>query len=190
MISSAGSSSSTIKETTEGFLKAFTTNTSQLSFHIQSTSITTTSASSSLAIEQRRVREQQVDYENTFDTTEEPDYLVPLETHADVGVLQSKEWFEWDVISSPLLAGTSLIFSHSVSFKDETAYRSVSISGDIFIRNQLKVLVKVGSVDFQQDQPCLGLSATPWKASGFDHSYRQRSYSLNTPMSAPPSTLL
>jgi hypothetical protein len=26
-----------------------------------------------------------------------------------------------------------------------------------------------------------GLSATPRKASGFDHSYSQRSYSLNTP---------
>jgi fatty acid synthase subunit alpha, fungi type len=51
-----------------------------------------------------------VDYENTFDTTEEPDYLVPFETDADVGVLQSKEWFEWDDMSSPLLASTSLIF--------------------------------------------------------------------------------
>jgi hypothetical protein len=70
-------------------------NTSQLSFHIQSTSTTTTtSASSLLAIEQRRVREQQVDYENIFDTTEEPDYLFPFEINADVGVLQPKEWFD------------------------------------------------------------------------------------------------
>lgn len=30
------------------------------------------------------------DYENTFDTTEEPDYLVPLETDAAVGVLNPK----------------------------------------------------------------------------------------------------
>jgi N-terminal half of MaoC dehydratase len=37
-----------------------------------------------------------VDYENTFNTTEEPDYLVHLESDADVGALQSKEWFEWD----------------------------------------------------------------------------------------------
>ena len=49
-----------------------------------------------------------VDYENTFDTTEEPDYLVHLESDADVGVLQSKEWFEWDDLSSSPLAGTSL----------------------------------------------------------------------------------
>ena len=37
-----------------------------------------------------------VDYENTFDTTEEPDYLIRLASDADVGVLQSKEWFEWE----------------------------------------------------------------------------------------------
>ena len=50
-----------------------------------------------------------VDYENTFDTTEEPDYLVHLESDANVGVLQSKEWFEWDDMSSSLSVGTSLI---------------------------------------------------------------------------------
>ncbi|KAF9467993.1 fatty acid synthase [Collybia nuda] len=94
-----------------------------------------------------------VDYENTFETTEEPDYIVPLETDAAVGVLQSKEWFGWDDASKPLLAGTSLIFriQAQVSFKDRTSYRNVSVSGSIFVRNQLKVLVKVGTVDFQQD---------------------------------------
>lgn len=51
-----------------------------------------------------------VDCENTFDTVEEPDYLVHLESDADVGVLKSKEWFEWDDMSSSLLAGSSLIF--------------------------------------------------------------------------------
>lgn len=93
------------------------------------------------------------DYQNTFETTEEPDYLVPLENDAAVGVLQSKEWFEWDDESNPLTAGTSLIFriKSQVSFKDKTSYRDVSVSGDIFIRDQLKRLVKVGSVDFQQD---------------------------------------
>src|SRR4051812_773262 len=42
------------------------------------------------------------DYENTFEMTEEPDYLVTLENDADVGVLQSKQWFEWENESSPL----------------------------------------------------------------------------------------
>ncbi|KAF7374647.1 Fatty acid synthase subunit alpha [Mycena sanguinolenta] len=93
------------------------------------------------------------DYENTFETTEEPDYIVTLETDAAVGVLQSKEWFEWIDESKPLLAGTSLIFrvKSKVSFKDKTSYRNVSVSGDIFVRNQMKALVSVGSVDFYQE---------------------------------------
>ena len=40
------------------------------------------------------------DYENTFETTEEPSYLVTLDTDANVGVLQSKEQFEWQNTSS------------------------------------------------------------------------------------------
>ncbi|KAJ7762020.1 fatty acid synthase [Mycena maculata] len=93
------------------------------------------------------------DYENTFETTEEPDYIVTLESEAAVGVLQSKEWFEWIDESKPLLAGTNLIFrvKSQVSFKDKTSYRDVSVTGDIFVRNQLKALVLVGTVDFQQD---------------------------------------
>jgi fatty acid synthase subunit alpha len=97
------------------------------------------------------------DYENTFETTEEPDYLIQLPDDAAVGVLQSKEWFEWDDESTPLQAGTGLIFrvQSQVTFKDKTSYRDVSVSGDIFVRDQLKRLVKVGTVDFQQDD-CKG----------------------------------
>ena len=36
----------------------------------------------------RNNRGRFIDYKNTFDTTEEPDYLVHLESDADVGVLQ------------------------------------------------------------------------------------------------------
>ena len=94
-----------------------------------------------------------MDYENTFETTEEPSYLVTLDTDANVGVLQSKEWFEWQNRSSPLLAGISLIFRvrSQVSFEDKTSLGRISVSGDIFVRDQVKALVKVGSVDFQQD---------------------------------------
>jgi fatty acid synthase subunit alpha, fungi type len=85
------------------------------------------------------------DYENMFDTTEEPDYSVALETDTDVGGLQSKEWFEWENPAKPLLAGAYLIFRirSQISFKDRTAYCNVSVSDDIFVRNQLKVLVKL-----------------------------------------------
>jgi fatty acid synthase subunit alpha len=50
------------------------------------------------------------DYENTFETTEEPDYLVDLFDDAAVGVLQPKEWFDWDDQSVPLQAGIALFF--------------------------------------------------------------------------------
>ena len=118
--------------------------------------------------------------------TEEPDYLVHLESDADVGVLQSKEWFEWDDLSSSLLAGTSLIFCiHTqVSFKDKTAYRNVSVSGDIFVRNQLKVLVEVGSVDFQEDDsqgnPDFAYLQRHGTAQGLTTPLAN-GYSLNTP---------
>ncbi|KAF7965824.1 hypothetical protein HWV62_41719, partial [Athelia sp. TMB] len=97
------------------------------------------------------------DYENTFETTEEPEYIVEIKDDAAVGVLQSKEWFEWDDESKPLEAGTSLVFrvSSEVTFKDKLSYREVSVSGDIFICNQLKEYIKVGSVDFQQED-CQG----------------------------------
>jgi fatty acid synthase subunit alpha, fungi type len=42
-----------------------------------------------------------------------------------------------------------------VSFKDKISYCDVSVSGDVFVQDQLKHLVKVGSVDFQQDD-CKG----------------------------------
>ena len=97
------------------------------------------------------------DFENTFEITEEPDYLVDLHDDAAVGVLQSKEWFEWDDESVPLQSGTALTFrvQSQVAYKDKTSYQNVSVSGDIFVRDQLKRFIKVGSVDFQQDD-CQG----------------------------------
>ena len=93
------------------------------------------------------------DYQNTFETTEKPSYMVYPERDADVGVIQSKDWFEWDDASKPLQVGTSLPFciQSRVTFKDKTSYCDVSVSDNVFIRDQLKRLVKVGSVDFEQD---------------------------------------
>ena len=89
-------------------------------------------------------------------------------------------------VASLLLAGAPLIFriQSQVSFKDKTAYRNISVSGDIFIRNQLKVLVKVGSVDFQQDD-----SQGNLQRHGSDRTPQSlttplanlNGYSLNTP---------
>lgn len=93
------------------------------------------------------------DFENTFELIEEPDYFVELATDADIGVLQSKEWFEWDDETKPIHTGTTLIFriQSDVTYRNKTCFKSVSVSGDIFVRDQLKRLVKVGSVDFLQD---------------------------------------
>ena len=97
------------------------------------------------------------DFGNTFETTEEPDYEVALENDAQVGVLQSKEWFEWDDDTHPLLAGTNLIFRvrTQVSYKDKNSFSDMEVSGEIFVRNQLKALVKVGTVSFESDE-CKG----------------------------------
>jgi hypothetical protein len=76
--------------------------------------------------------------------------ILDLPDDVVVGVLQLKEWFEWDDESVPLQAGTSLIFrvQSQVTFKNNTSYRDLSTSGEIFVHRQF---VKVGSVDFQQD---------------------------------------
>ena len=97
------------------------------------------------------------DYDNTFETTEEVDYVVELETDADVGVLQSKEWFDWTDESKPLAPGASLIFrvQTAVTFKDKNSFRDISVSGDVLVRNELKEYIKVGYIDFQQDD-CRG----------------------------------
>ena len=81
---------------------------------------------------------------------------------------------------------SSLIFriQSQVSFKDKTTYRNVSVSGDIFIRNQLKVLIKVGCVDFQQDDsqgnPVLAYLQHHGMAQGLTTPLTN-GYSLNTP---------
>jgi acyl dehydratase len=94
------------------------------------------------------------DYENTFEAIDEPDYTVEVVTDADVGVLLSKEWFEWADESKPLTAGTRLIFRlrSEVTYKDKVNYRSVVVVGDVLVRGHLGRLVKVAYVDFERDE--------------------------------------
>jgi fatty acid synthase subunit alpha, fungi type len=93
------------------------------------------------------------DFENTFENTDEPDYVVEIANDADVGVLQSKEWLDWEDESIPLKAGMTLVFRvrSQVTFKDKATYRDVTVTGDVFMRDQLKRLKKVGSVEFEQE---------------------------------------
>ena len=45
------------------------------------------------------------DFENTFETVDEPDYVVKLPDAAAVSVIESKEWLAWENNSQPIKAG-------------------------------------------------------------------------------------
>ncbi|KAG8889684.1 3-oxoacyl-[acyl-carrier-protein] synthase [Tulasnella sp. 332] len=90
------------------------------------------------------------DYPNTFEVVEEPTWTLEVTSAADVAVLKSKEWFEWSDEAKPLMHGTKLIFKlqSEYSYKDKATYSDVSVEGEVFVRNQLKELIPVGSVEF------------------------------------------
>lgn len=124
------------------------------------------------------------DYENTFEIIEEPDYIVDVKNDAAVGVLQSKEWFQWEDDSKPLKAGTGLIFrlKSEVTYKDKAHYSSVTVSGDVFVRDQLKNLVKIGAVDFEsensQGNPVVAYLQRHGIAQGVTAALANEGYSL------------
>jgi len=65
-------------------------------------------------------------------------------------VLQSKEWFQWDNDAKPFQAGTKLIFRvvSELVYYDKSTYSSVSVKGHAFVRNQLKELIQVATIDY------------------------------------------
>ncbi|KAF9025190.1 hypothetical protein BDP27DRAFT_1430374 [Rhodocollybia butyracea] len=64
-------------------------------------------------------------YSNTLKSAE-PDYVVTSTTNPDVGVLQSKEWFDWDDEPKSLTPGLPLIFAFSLRFPSKTILPSTS----------------------------------------------------------------
>ena len=90
------------------------------------------------------------DYQNTFQIVEEPDYVVELDEASAVAVLHSKEWFDWDDDTKPLLPGTKLIFrvQTEIAYKSKTTYSSVNVTGKVYVRDQLKTLIPVATVDY------------------------------------------
>ena len=90
------------------------------------------------------------DYQNTFEIVDEPEYIVTLADAAAVGVLQSKEWFDWENDAKPLLPGTHLVFQVESGFvyKDKNTYSSINVTGRVFVRDQLKTLIPVATVDY------------------------------------------
>jgi fatty acid synthase subunit alpha, fungi type len=90
------------------------------------------------------------DYENTFQIVDEPDFVVELNDASAVGVLQSKEWFDyWENDAKPLLPGTKLIFrvQTEVAHKNKATYSSVNFTGEVYVRNQLETFIPVSTVD-------------------------------------------
>lgn len=127
------------------------------------------------------------DFQNTFELSEEPDYVVELPDDASVSVLKSKEWFDWDDDTKPLQAGTTLVFhvKTEATFRNKTCYKSVSVSGDIFVRDQIKRLVKVASVDYLNDDsrgnPVVGYLHRHGKAEGLMTPLPNDGYTMATP---------
>ena len=91
------------------------------------------------------------DFENTFETIDETDYVVEMTKSTDVGVLQSKEWFEWEDPSIALDVGSVLTFKtkSELRFRDKASYSSVRVFGAAFVRSSTKQLVQVATIDYE-----------------------------------------
>ena len=135
-----------------------------------------------------------IDYDNTFELVEETDYLVEIKTDADIGVLQAKEWFEWDDATAPLRPGVSLIFKtqSKLTYKDKSTFSAVTVTGAAYIRNQLKQLKKVATVDSDLVQAhgnvVLGYLQRHGQPLGLPTLFDSGGYTL-TPLDRPPSFL-
>lgn len=94
------------------------------------------------------------DFNNTFEIIDEVDYIVDIDTENKVGVLQAKDWFQWDDESSPLKVGTTLTFKtkSELRYKDKATLSSVKVNGAAFVRSQTKQLVQVATIEYDADQ--------------------------------------
>ena len=74
-------------------------------------------------------------------------------TDGSIHVLLSKEWLELRDQSKPLTAGTPLIFGlkSEITLKSKVSYYSITVSGDIHVRDKIKRLIEVGYVGFVQE---------------------------------------
>jgi fatty acid synthase subunit alpha len=132
------------------------------------------------------------DFNQTFDIVQEEDYIVQVETHADVAVLQSKEWFQWDNDAKPLQAGTKLIFrvTSDVVHHDKSSFSSISVKGHAYVRNQLKELIQVATIDYSADRtfgnPVSAYIQRHGQAEGRAVPFENGGYTLTS--SSSPST--
>jgi fatty acid synthase subunit alpha, fungi type len=84
---------------------------------------------------------------------------VELAPDAEVGILLSKDWFEWAAETKQFTAGTRLIFrlraDVTVTYRDKVNCGSVAIAGDVSVCGHLSRPVKIVYVDFERDE-CQG----------------------------------
>ena len=135
------------------------------------------------------------DFENTFETTDETDYVVEMDKATSVGVLQSKEWFEWEDSSVALDVGSILTFKtrSETRFRDKSSYSSVTVTGAAFVRSSTKQLVQVATIDYEAHNsfgnPVLEYLKRHGKAIGLPIPLETGGYSLITnPASATYNT--
>jgi hypothetical protein len=93
------------------------------------------------------------DHQNAFETIDEDDYAVELKTEADIAVLKSKEWLEWADDAPKVTTGDTLIFrlQTEIFYKTQTTIAKIAVSGHVYLRNQLKELIPVASVDYEKE---------------------------------------
>ncbi|CUA75193.1 fatty acid synthase subunit beta, fungi type [Rhizoctonia solani] len=132
--------------------------------------------------------------ENYYDGDDsKPEYVVKIGSAVDVGVLSSKEWFEWGNDSEPLEPGTTLIFKvkSEYEYKAKATYSSVGIQGHVYIRNQLKEPVKVAtvsySIDHAQGNPVLSYLLRHGEVQGDGNGYTLTSSAVSSSF-IPPTT--
>lgn len=123
------------------------------------------------------------DYFNTFEIIEEADYVVDLTKEADVGVLKSKEWFQWDDDSAPLIVDTSLVFKtqSELTYKDRNVFASIKVTGAAYTKKQL---TKVATIDYELENAhgnvVLGYLKRHGKALGAPVLFETGGYTLTS----------
>lgn len=128
-----------------------------------------------------------VDFENTFESEKAPVYTVEMKDESAVGVLQSKEWFQWDDDSKPLKPGVALVFEvrSEVTFRDKAQYATVVVEGEVFTRDTLNNLIKVATVEFDSDNcqgnPVVAYLKRHGSAEGTVAPLSNEGYSMTTP---------
>ena len=89
------------------------------------------------------------DYENTFQTVNEEPMVLEIKTKKSLNVLLSKAWFAWEKPTDSFEG--SLIFRLTTlsEFQNKSTTSKMNCSGSVFVLNNTKGEVKVGSVNYQ-----------------------------------------